>query len=65
MSSIATDKGILHYEVIGRGRPVIFLHGWLGSWQLWQQTMANMAGSFRTYALDFWGFGESDRKLAS
>jgi len=65
MSSIATDKGILHYEVIGHGKPVIFLHGWLGSWRLWQQTMADMAGSFRTYALDFWGFGESDRKLAS
>lgn len=65
MSSIATDKGILHYEVIGRGKPVIFLHGWLGSWRLWEKTMLNLGGEFRTYALDFWGFGESDRKLNS
>ncbi len=65
MSSITTDKGILHYEVIGRGKPVIFLHGWLGSWRLWQKTMLNLNGEFRTYALDFWGFGESDRTLNS
>ena len=40
MSSITTDQGIVHYEVYGRGRPVILLHGWLGSWGLWQETMA-------------------------
>ena len=39
MSSITTDQGIVHYEVFGRGRPVILLHGWLGSWGLWQETM--------------------------
>jgi pimeloyl-ACP methyl ester carboxylesterase len=65
MSSITTDKGILHYEVIGKGKPVIFLHGWLGSWGLWQDTMAFIGKTNRTYALDFWGFGESDGKLIS
>ena len=39
MSFITTDQGIVHYEVFGRGRPVILLHGWLGSWGLWQETM--------------------------
>lgn len=65
MSSITTDKGILHYEVLGRGKPVIFLHGWLGSWGLWQSTMEMIANTNRTYALDFWGFGESEDKLTS
>lgn len=55
----------MHYEVIGRGRPVILLHGWLGSWGLWQETMTVMSRSFRTYALDFWGFGESGKKIGS
>ncbi len=41
---------------------MILLHGWLGSWGLWQETMAYLGGSYRTYALDFWGFGESGRK---
>ena len=62
MSSITTDQGIVHYEVYGRGRPVILLHGWLGSWGLWQETMAYLGRFYRTYALDFWGFGESGKK---
>jgi len=62
VSSITTDQGILHYEVYGRGQPVILLHGWLGSWGLWQETMAYLGAFYRTYALDFWGFGESGRK---
>lgn len=62
MSSITTDQGIVHYEVYGRGKPVILLHGWLGSWGLWRETMACLGQNYRTYALDFWGFGESARK---
>jgi pimeloyl-ACP methyl ester carboxylesterase len=62
LSSITTDQGILHYEVYGRGRPVILLHGWLGSWGLWQETMTFLGRYYRTYALDFWGFGDSGKK---
>ncbi len=65
MSSFTTDQGIVHYEVYGRGRPVILLHGWLGSWGLWQDTMAYLGRYYRTYALDFWGFGESGKKRES
>jgi pimeloyl-ACP methyl ester carboxylesterase len=65
VSSITTDQGIVHYEVYGRGRPVILLHGWLGSWGLWQDTMAFLGNEYRTYALDFWGFGESGKKRDS
>ncbi len=63
MSSITTNQGILHYEVYGRGQPVLLLHGWLGSWGLWQQTMKYLGQYYRTYALDFWGFGDSGKKL--
>lgn len=62
MSSLTTDQGIVHYEVYGRGKPVILLHGWLGSWGLWQETMSFLGRYYRTYALDFWGFGESGKK---
>jgi pimeloyl-ACP methyl ester carboxylesterase len=65
VSSFTTDQGIVHYEVYGRGRPVILLHGWLGSWGLWQETMAYLGRYYRTYALDFWGFGESGKKRTS
>jgi pimeloyl-ACP methyl ester carboxylesterase len=59
MSVIVLDREILHYEVLGRGRPIIFLHGWVGSWRYWIPTMQSACVSFRAYALDFWGFGDS------
>lgn len=65
MSSIVIDQGIVHYETYGSGKPVLLLHGWLGSWELWRDTievLGGRGGGFRIYALDFWGFGESDDK---
>lgn len=62
MSTIVTDQGIVHYETHGSGPPVILLHGWLGSWQTWRSTMVAMARDYKFYALDFWGFGDSDKK---
>ncbi|NLE43353.1 MAG: alpha/beta hydrolase [Chloroflexi bacterium] len=61
MSSIVTDRGIVHYETAGRGRPVVLLHGWLESWDHWHRTMELLASNYKTYALDFWGFGDSGK----
>jgi pimeloyl-ACP methyl ester carboxylesterase len=61
MSAIVIDGGLVHYEAFGRGSPVLFLHGWLGSWRYWMRTMEEMADRYRTYALDLWGFGDSDK----
>ncbi len=61
MSAIVIDNGLVHYEVIGRGKPVIFLHGWMGSWRYWMGTMEAISRGYRCYALDFWGFGDSDK----
>jgi len=64
MGSLVTDKGVLHFEMIGRGQPLILLHCWIGSWQFWRDTMEFLAanGNYRVYALDFWGFGESEQQ---
>ncbi|HOT90377.1 MAG TPA: alpha/beta hydrolase [Anaerolineae bacterium] len=63
MSSIVTDQGIVHYETFGRGKPVVLLHCWLGSWNYWYSTMEYLAErKYKTYALDFWGFGESAKQ---
>ena len=53
------NAGIIHYETHGRGRPVLFLHGWLGSWALWRPTIEALGQQYKTYSIDFWGFGES------
>lgn len=57
MSAVILDDQIVHYEVLGRGRPVIFLHGWVGSWRYWVPVMQSASRNYRTYAIDFWGFG--------
>jgi pimeloyl-ACP methyl ester carboxylesterase len=59
MSAVILRDEIIHYEVLGRGRPLIFLHDWIGSWRYWIPAMQAASISFRTYALDFWGFGDS------
>lgn len=62
MSAIHLDNRLVHYEVFGRGQPIIFLHSWVGSWRYWVPTMDLASERYRAYALDFWGFGESDRR---
>jgi pimeloyl-ACP methyl ester carboxylesterase len=62
MSAIILDGEIVHYEVLGRGRPLIFLHGWVGSWRYWIPTMQVTSMSFRSYAIDLWGFGDTANK---
>ncbi len=61
MSAVVIDGGLVHYEAFGRGKPVLFLHGWLGSWRYWMSTMEGVSDKHRTYALDLWGFGDSDK----
>jgi len=61
MSAIILESGLVHYEALGRGKPLLFLHGWLGSWRYWVPTMVELSSLYRAYALDFWGFGDSDK----
>ena len=61
MSALIIYDKIVHYEVLGRGRPIIFLHGWIGSWRYWIPAMQKVSISFRAYALDLWGFGDTSK----
>jgi pimeloyl-ACP methyl ester carboxylesterase len=61
MSAVILQDEIVHYEVLGRGKPLVFLHGWVGSWRYWIPTMQAASVSFRTYAIDLWGFGDSGK----
>ena len=63
MSAVTVDNELVHYEVLGRGRPIIFVHGWLGSWRYWVPLMQQLSVKFRTYALDLWGFGDTSKQF--
>jgi pimeloyl-ACP methyl ester carboxylesterase len=64
MSAIIVQNEIVHYEVLGRGRPMVFLHGWVGSWRYWIPAMQAASAVFRAYALDLWGFGDTAKNPA-
>ncbi|MCD4686382.1 MAG: alpha/beta hydrolase, partial [Anaerolineae bacterium] len=61
MSAITIDDELVHFEALGRGRPVVLVHGWLGSWRYWVPAMRQLGSKYRTYAIDLWGFGDSAR----
>lgn len=61
MSAITIGGELIHYEVLGRGRPVILLHSWVGSWRYWVPTMQNLQLKYRVYALDLHGFGDTGK----
>jgi pimeloyl-ACP methyl ester carboxylesterase len=62
MSAIIIEDKIVHYEVLGRGKPIIFLHGWVGSWRYWIPAMQSASASYRAYAFDLWGYGETAKE---
>ena len=62
MSAIILQDEIVHYEVLGRGRPLVFIHGWVGSWRYWIPSMQAASISFRAYAIDLWGFGDTAKE---
>lgn len=64
MSVITVDGDLVHYEVLGRGRPVILIHGWIGSWRYWVPTMRQLQLKYRVYAMDLFGYGDSGKNPA-
>jgi pimeloyl-ACP methyl ester carboxylesterase len=46
---------------IGRGRPLVLLHGWPEFWLTWEPVMARLSDRFALIAPDLRGFGDSDK----
>lgn len=59
MSAITLGGDLVHYEVLGRGRTVLLLHGWVGSWRYWVPVMQQLHLKYRVFAVDLFGFGDS------
>ena len=50
----------INYEVAGEGKDVVLLHGWGASIGSYQPVFNYLKGYFKTYVIDFPGFGKSD-----
>jgi pimeloyl-ACP methyl ester carboxylesterase len=59
MSAVSIGGDLVHYEMLGRGRSVVLLHGWVGSWRYWVPSMQQLHLKYKVYALDLFGFGDS------
>ncbi len=63
MATFKTSDGTnLYFEDWGRGKPLLFIHGWPLSGAMWEYQMVPLARSgFRCIAYDRRGFGHSDK----
>lgn len=49
----------IHYKHLGKGQPIIFIHGAANDWHEWKKNLAFLAQNFQVYALDLPGYGQS------
>jgi pimeloyl-ACP methyl ester carboxylesterase len=63
--SVPTSKAKLSILSAGTGDPVLCLHGLGGTKASFLPTVAALADRFRVIAIDFPGFGESDKPIAA
>lgn len=58
---ITVDDKRVHYIVLGKGRPVILIHGFLYNTVMWKKNIDDLSKKFKVYAIDLWGWGYSER----
>jgi pimeloyl-ACP methyl ester carboxylesterase len=60
-SKVKISGANVHFVKAGKGSPILFLHGLGGSWRDWSANLPAFAADYRVMAMDFPGFGESDK----
>jgi len=54
------DNVRLHYEEVGRGTPLVFVHEFAGDWRAWEPQMRYFARRYRCVTFSFRGYHPSD-----
>ena len=61
MPFFKTSDGIpLHYEMAGKGKPIVFVHGWAMNSNVWKYQMDELSKDFQVIAVDLRGHGKSE-----
>lgn len=50
----------LNVAEVGEGEPLLFIHGWGGSWLGWTLLAEELSNEYKIYMVDLPGFGDSD-----
>src|SRR5271154_210891 len=58
---VLIDGAKIHYQRAGSGRPLLLLHGLVGSAKNWRQNISFLSRHSTVYAVDLFNMGESDR----
>lgn len=51
----------IHYVSLGKGKPVLFIHGFPDIWYSWRHQMDTLASDYLTAAMDLRGYNKSDQ----
>jgi pimeloyl-ACP methyl ester carboxylesterase len=54
------DNVRLHYEEVGSGTPIVFVHEFAGDWRAWEPQMRYFARRYRCVTFSFRGYHPSD-----
>lgn len=66
MPYFQVESGVnLFYEVRGEGKPVLFVHGWTMSHDVWEYQVSELAKKYQTIVVDLRGNGDSDKPWGS
>jgi pimeloyl-ACP methyl ester carboxylesterase len=57
--TVPVDGGSLYYETLGKGAPVILIHGGFGDRRMWDPQFETLSQAFRVVRYDHRGFGKS------
>jgi hypothetical protein len=61
MPHLTTDDGVkLHYEEVGAGAPIVFVHEFAGDWRSWEHQLRYFGRRYRCIAYNARGFPPSD-----
>ncbi|MEK7846397.1 MAG: alpha/beta hydrolase, partial [Nitrospinota bacterium] len=55
-----TDGNNLHYRITGKGKPIIFVHGWAMNSHVWKYQIDELSRDFQVIAVDLRGHGKSE-----
>src|ERR671926_625770 len=58
--AVTRDNVRLHYEEVGSGTPLVFVHEFAGDWRAWEPQMRYFARRYRCVTFSFRGYHPSD-----
>src|SRR5437879_13893356 len=58
---VQANGAAFHVARMGRGKPLLLLHGWPEFSLTWEPVMTRLADRFTLFAPDLRGFGDSDK----